>query len=299
MVIAMLLEEHLVAVPDDAKKLILLVAETAKTVRRGFLDHTHFSGTKNIYDEEQLALDKWADEVFTQAFEKSMLVRNVASEEQGEINQIVKSQGSWGVTMDPLDGSSCVATNLSVGTIVGMFNEGDVMEQGNRMDAACYVLYGPLTTFVYAYKGKGCHEFVLDEKKNKFVLRQESIKIPEGKIYGTGALRKDFIPQHEKAIAALEKEGYKVRFSGSFTADVNQVLHYGGLFTYPASKKDANGKLRLLFEANPVAFLIKEAGGSSFSGKQGILDITPHTLSQRTPVYVGDRKTIALVKGFF
>ena len=295
----MLLEEHLIALPDDAKRLILIVAETSKTVRKGFLDHTHFSGTKNIYNEEQLSLDRWADETFFQAFKDSGLVRNVASEEQGEINQIVKSEGSWGITIDPLDGSSCVATNLSVGTIVGMFNEGNVMEQGNKMDAACYVMYGPLLTLVYAYKGKGTHEFVFDEKKQKFVLRQESIKIPEGKIYGTGALRKDFIPQHEKAISALEKEGYKVRFSGSFAADVNQVLHYGGLFTYPASKKDADGKLRLLFEANPIAFIIKEAGGNSFNGKQNILDVKPHPLSQRTPVYVGDRKTIALVKSFF
>ena len=295
----MLLEEHLIAIPEDARKLILLVAETSKKVRKGFLDHTHFSGTKNIYNEEQLALDRWADEVFFRAFEDSGLVRAVASEEQGEINQIVKAKGSWGITIDPLDGSSCVATNLSVGTIVGMFNEGNVMEQGNKMDAACYVMYGPLLTLVYAYKGKGCHEFVLDEKKQKFVLRQESIKIPEGKIYGSGALRKDFIAQHEKAISALEKEGYKVRFSGSFTADVNQILHYGGIFTYPASKKDVDGKLRLLFEANPVSFIIKEAGGSSFNGKQNILDVTPHTLSQRTPVYVGDRKSIALVKSFF
>ena len=295
----MLLEEHLIAIPEDARKLILLVAETSKKVRKGFLDHTHFSGTKNIYNEEQLALDRWADEVFFRAFEDSGLVRAVASEEQGEINQIVKAKGSWGITIDPLDGSSCVATNLSVGTIVGMFNEGNVMEQGNKMDAACYVMYGPLLTLVYAYKGKGCHEFVLDEKKQKFVLRQESIKIPEGKIYGSGALRKDFITQHEKAISALEKEGYKVRCSGSFTADVSQILHYGGIFTYPASKKDVDGKLRLLFEANPVAFIIKEAGGSSFNGKQNILDVTPHTLSQRTPVYVGDRKSIALVKSFF
>jgi len=295
----MLLEEHLIAIPEDARKLILLVAETSKKVRKGFLDHTHFSGTKNIYNEEQLALDRWADEVFFRAFEDSGLVRAVASEEQGEINQIVKAKGSWGITIDPLDGSSCVATNLSVGTIVGMFNEGNVMEQGNKMDAACYVMYGPLLTLVYAYKGKGCHEFVLDEKKQKFVLRQESIKIPEGKIYGSGALRKDFIAQHEKAISALEKEGYKVRFSGSFTADVNQILYYGGIFTYPASKKDAEGKLRLLFEANPISFIIKEAGGNSFNGKQNILDVKPHTLSQRTPVYVGDRKSIALVKSFF
>ena len=295
----MILEEHLVAVPDDARKLILLVAETSKTVRKGFLGHTHFSGTKNIYNEDQLAIDQWADELFTAAFEKSGLVRAVASEEQGEIKELIKSSGSWGIVMDPLDGSSCVATNLSVGTIVGMFNEGDVMEKGSMMDAACYVMYGPLLTLVYAYKGKGCHEFVFDEKKGKFVLRQESMQIPEGKIYGTGALRKDFIPPHEKAISALEKDGYKVRFSGSFTADVNQVLHYGGLFTYPASKKDTDGKLRLLFEANPIAFIIKEAGGNSFNGKQNILDVKPHTLSQRTPVYVGDKKTIAKLKSFF
>src|SRR3989338_4463761 len=104
----MLLEEHLIALPEDARKLILLVAETSKTVRKGFLTHTHFSGTKNIYDEEQLAIDQWADELFTAAFEKSGIVRTIASEEQGEIKEITKAKGSWGIVMDPLDGSSCL-----------------------------------------------------------------------------------------------------------------------------------------------------------------------------------------------
>ena len=294
----MFLKEHLLGVPEDVKTLILLVSEQAKKIRKGFLEHSRLAGTKNIYGEEQLELDKWADDIILKAMEESKLVRSVASEERDEITSIVKARGSWGITVDPLDGMSCVETNLSVGTIVGMFNEGNVLEPGNKMDAACFVLYGPLTTLTYAYKGWGCHEFVLDEQGN-FVLRNESMKIPEGKIYGSGALRKDWIPQHKKYIEELEKQGYKLRFSGSFTADFNQVLHYGGLFTYPASTGSPSGKLRLLFEGNPMAFIAKEAGGNSFNGKKSILDVKPEILSQRVPIYIGDKKTIDLAKKFF
>lgn len=294
----MLLEEHLVAVPSDVKTLILTVAGQAKLVSKGFLGHCALAGTKNIYGEEQLELDKWADQLFINAFEKTGIVRNIASEEQGEIVEILKAKGSFGITIDPLDGVSCVETNLSVGTIVGMFNEGNVLEKGNKLDAACFVLYGPLTVLVYAYKGKGCHEFVLDDKTQKFVLRKESIVIPEKGVYGSGGLKSEWTLQHARFIEELEKQNYKLRYSGSLTADFNQVLHYGGVFSYPALKDKPQGKLRLLFEANPLSFIAKEAGGASTNGQHSILEVQPKKISDRIPLYLGDRKTIALAEKF-
>ncbi len=294
----MKLQEHLIIAPQDIKNLVLIVANQAKKISGGFLTHTKFAGTKNIYGEEQLELDKWADQSLIKAFEESSLVRSIASEEQDEIVQITKAKGSFGITMDPLDGVSCVQTNLSVGTIIGMYNEGDVLEKGNKMDAACFVLYGPLTTLVYAYKGKGCHEFALDPKTNEFVLRNESMQIPNGNIYGSGGLKSEWTKEHAKFINELEKQKYKLRYSGSLTADFNQVLHYGGIFAYPALKDKPEGKLRLLFEANPLAFIAKEANGESTNGKKSILEVAPKKISDRTPLYLGDKKTISLAEKY-
>ncbi len=294
----MLLEEHLILVPKDIKQIIIALSDQAKKISQGFLDHSAMAGTKNIYGEDQLELDKWADSLLIKAFEETGIVRNIASEEQNEIVDIVMSKGSFGITMDPLDGVSCVATNLSVGTIIGIFNEGNVLEKGNKMDAACFVLYGPLTTLVYAFKGIGVHEFALDTKTGKFILRKENIKIPQGNIYGSGGLKSEWSKAHAKFITELEKKNFKLRYSGSLAADFNQVLNYGGVFCYPALKNKPEGKLRLLFEANPLSFIAKEAGGTGSNGQKNILDVQPKKISDRTPLYLGDKKTIALAEKF-
>lgn len=294
----MLLREHLVSVPLDVRELVLAVAGAAKEISQGFLTHSAFSGTKNIFGEEQLELDRWADSLLIKSFEESGLARNIASEEQGEIIEVTKAKGSWGITLDPLDGASCVKTNLAVGTIVGMFNEGNVLEKGSMMDAACLVLYGPLTTLVYAYKGKGVHEFALDRKSGEFVLRQESIIMPKGEIYGSGGLKSEWTKEHAEFIGELEKQNYKLRYSGSLAADFNQVLNYGGVFCYPALKNKPSGKLRLLFEANPLAFIAREAGGLGTNGAKPIHSIKPKSIADRTPLYLGDKKTISLAEKF-
>lgn len=292
------LQEHLIAVPEDVSKLVLLVAGQSVKIKSAFLHHLSFAGSRNIYGEEQLELDKWVDGLILGEMEKSSLVRNLASEEQGEIVEILKAKGSWGITVDPLDGMSCVSTNLSVGTIVGLFNEGNVLEKGNRMDAALFVLYGPLTTLVYACKGKGVHEFVFDGQKKQFVLRHENIKIPSGTIFGSGGVKTKWSRPHTAFIAELEKQNYKMRFSGSLTADFNQVLHYGGLFCYPALSDAPDGKLRLLFEGNPLSFIAAEAGGASTNGQKSILEVQPKKISDRTPLYLGGKKEIELAEKF-
>ena len=145
--------------------------------------------------------------------------------------------------------------------------------------------------------GKGVHEFVLDDT-GEFVLKEQDIKIPEGKIYAPGALRKDYLPAHARWIEHLEQEGYKLRFSGCFVADVHQILHKGGVFTYPGFKGKEKGKLRLLYEANPMGKIIHEAGGAISNGRTDILQITPEKIDQITPIYIGGKKEIRLIEKY-
>jgi fructose-1,6-bisphosphatase I len=162
------------------------------------------------------------------------------------------------------------------------------------MVGAMYVLYGPLTTLTYTVK-KGVHEFVMDSAGD-FILQEENIRIPDGKIFAPGALRKEYLPAHMKWIESLESDGYKIRFSGSFVADVHQILHKGGVFTYPGYKGKEKGKLRLLFEANPMGFILSEAGGAASHGAGDILAVQPESVSQRIPIYIGGKKEIQLIE---
>ncbi len=273
---------------------MLLLAQKSVLVQKAFFTHSGVASTKNIHGETQMELDKYSDMVFMDAMEKSRLVKTVASEEQDDIVEIKKAKGSYGVTLDPLDGSSLIRTNLAVGTIAGFFNEGDVMERGSRMDGAMFILYGPITSLVYTAK-QGVHEFVLSPK-GKFVLKRENIKIPEGKIYCPGGLRSEWTGPHKKFIEDLESQGYKLRFSGGFVPDFQQILNYGGIFSYPALTTAPHGKLRLIFEANPMALIAEQAGGQGTDGINDLHSIKPESLSQRTPLYLGGKKEIEMVR---
>jgi fructose-1,6-bisphosphatase I len=288
----MRLEEHLADCTDDLRQLILKIGDCCKTIKGGFAGRQSSSDTDNVYGERQMALDKWADEVLISELRTSGLVKYLASEEQPDILEF-ESDGNLGVVMDPLDGSSLIGVNLTVGTIIGIYR-GNVLAPGKTMIGALYVLYGPLTTLTYTVK-KGVHEFVLDAN-GKFVLQQENIKIPDGNIFAPGALRKEYLAGHLKWIETLESEGYKIRFSGSFVADVHQILHKGGVFTYPGYKGKEKGKLRLLFEANPMGFIVTQAGGAASHGAGNILDVKPESISQRIPIYIGGKKEIALIE---
>ena len=240
-----------------------------------------------------MALDKYADEVFISGLKKTRLVRYIATEEQDQIIEVEKPKNQFGVVIDPLDGSSLIDVNLCVGSIIGIY-PGHVLEEGVTMVAALYILYGPLTTLTFT-TGQGVHEFVMTDK-GEFVLRHKDLRIPDGKIYAPGALRKDYFPAHSRWISALEDAGYKLRFSGCFVGDVHQILHMGGVFSYPGFRGMVKGKLRLLFEANPMGMIIYQAGGAISSGKTDILTIKPETIGQTTPIYVGGRKEIALIE---
>lgn len=276
-------------------ELILFFAENGQTIKSGFLKSQNKAGTHNIYGEEQMALDKWADEVLINGLKKTRLVRYIATEEQPGIIEIDNPKNQFGVVIDPLDGSSLIDVNLAVGTIIGIY-PGTVLDMGKNMIAAMYILYGPLTTLTFT-TGKGVHDFVMDEK-GEFHLTAENIKMPDGKIYAPGALRKDYLPVHSKFISNLENDGYKLRFSGSFVADMHQILHKGGVFTYPGIKGKEKGKLRLLFEANPMGKIISEAGGAISNGKINILSIKPDVIDYITPVYAGGKKEIGLIEKY-
>ena len=297
----MRLADFLVREGTDTKlaELILFLGKQSLVVKKGFLSTSGQppagEKTRNVYGEEQMPLDKFADGVFLSGLRESRLVSTFASEEQEQAIEIKNPKNRFGVVMDPLDGSSLIDVNLAIGTIIGIC-PGHVLEKGSRLIAALYILYGPLTTLTYT-TGKGVHEFVLDET-GEFVLRHRDLRIPDGKIYGPGALRKDYLPAHARWIAHLEQAGYKLRFSGCFVADVHQILHKGGVFTYPGIRGKENGKLRLLYEANPLGMLISAAGGAVSDGKGSILDIQPEAINQLTPVYIGGKTEIALIEKF-
>ena len=280
-------------------ELILFLATQACQVKKGFLGNclktTADEQTRNVYGEEQLALDKYADGVFVSGLKKSRLIRYIATEEQDQLIEVDAPKNNFGVVIDPLDGSSLIDVNLCVGSIIGIY-PGHVLSEGAKMVAALYILYGPLTLLTFT-TGKGVHEFVLDET-GEFMLKDRDIKIPEGKIYAPGALRKEYLPAHARWIEHLEQSGYKLRFSGCFVADVHQILHKGGVFTYPGIKGKEKGKLRLLYEENPMGKIIAEAGGAISNGRRNILDITPQAISDITPIYVGGKKEIALIEKF-
>jgi fructose-1,6-bisphosphatase I len=297
----MVLKDFLLSTGTDKNltELILFLSRQARQVRRGFFctlrRKTTDTQTRNMYGEEQMALDKYADRVFISGLKRTRLARYIATEEQHQIISVDDAKNNFGVVIDPLDGSSLIDVNFCTGSIIGIY-PGNVLEKGAKMVAAMYILYGPLTSLTLT-TGKGVHEFVLDEN-GEFFLKHRDIKIPEGKIYAPGAKRKDYLRSHAQWIEHLEHEGYKLRFSGCFVADVHQILHKGGVFAYPAFKGKEKGKLRLLYEANPMGMIICEAGGAISNGTGNILEITPESIDELTPIYIGGKKEIGMIEKY-
>ncbi|KAA0895153.1 MULTISPECIES: class 1 fructose-bisphosphatase [Oryzomonas] len=281
-------------ISDNLVHLICEIAEASKyvinAVRTGDLG---VAGTSNLYGEEQLALDVLSDRIMRKRLIHSGVVCNIASEEMEEIYQVTSNpQGMFSVAYDPLDGSSLVDVNLAVGTIVGIYQGCDLLQPGRKMVGAMYILYGPRVSLVYSI-GKGVYEFTMNQLM-EFTLTKEDVQMkPSGDIYAPGGLRKKYTEENERFIRHLEDKGSKLRYSGGFVPDINQVMMKGkGIFMYPALTDSPNGKLRLLFELNPMAYLIEQAGGAATNGKIPILDIVPDGLDQRAPVYIGSREDV-------
>jgi len=276
-------------IEDNLVHLICEIAESSKyvinAVRTGDLG---VAGTSNLYGEEQLALDVLSDRIIRKRLIKSGVVCNIASEEMDEIFEVTTgANGMYSVSYDPLDGSSLVDVNLAVGTIVSIFSGCDLLQEGRKQVAAMYILYGPRVSLVYSV-GNGVYEFTMNHLM-EYTLTRENVKMqPSGDIYAPGGLRNKYTEGNEKFIRYLEAKGCKLRYSGGFVPDINQVLMKGkGIFIYPALNGSPNGKLRLLFELNPMAYLIENAGGAATNGKVPILDLKPECLDQRAPIYIG------------
>lgn len=280
--------------------LLCEIAEASKyvinAVRTGDLG---VAGTSNLYGEEQLALDVLSDRILRKRLMYSGVVCNIASEEMDEIFQVTSNPlGMFSVAYDPLDGSSLVDVNLAVGTIVGIYQGDNLLQPGRNMVGAMYILYGPRVSMVYSV-GKGVYEFTMNHLM-EFTLTREKVQMkPSGDIYSPGGLRKKYTPENEAYIRYLEDKGSKLRYSGGFVPDINQILMKGkGIFMYPALTDSPNGKLRLLFELNPMAYLIEQAGGAATNGCMPILDMTPEGLDQRAPIYVGCKEDVAKATEF-
>jgi fructose-1,6-bisphosphatase I len=283
----------------ELRRLIWQIATVGKYISAKIHESNRkLAGFQNVYGEEQLDLDRISDEILKSQLQFSGFVREYASEELEDIVKIGSGKEKYIVTADPLDGSSLVDTNLAIGTIIGIHKE-SVLDTGrNTMVAALYITYGPLITMVYS-AGNGAHEFVLN-REGEYLLSQEKIKLKEkGSIFSPGGLRRDWTPAHLKFVEQLEKDGYKLRYSGGFVPDINQVLiKGGGLFTYPALRKSPQGKLRLLFELQPMAFIMEQAGGRATNGKEDILALKVESVNQRSPVYIGSTKEVRMAAQF-
>jgi len=283
----------------DLRRLIWQIAVTGKYIYSKIQESNRkLAGGENVYGEEQLALDISSDEIIKHQLEFSGFVSHYASEERDSIIQVGKGKGKYIVTADPLDGSSLVDVNLSIGTIIGIHRSSILEGRGESLVAAISIIYGPLITMIYS-AGNGTHEFVLN-REGEYVLSGENITLLErGSILGAGGLRRDWIPGHLEYIRHLEDEGYKLRYSGAFISDINHILiKRGGIFTYPALKGSPDGKLRLIFELQPMAFLVEQAGGMATDGRQRILSIQPKALDQRCPIYMGSTYEVEKAKTF-
>ena len=277
---------------EDLSKIIALIADQATPIRAAFISNQSYADSTNASGEQQAAMDTWADTHITRVLAKSGLVRAVASEEQNDITTFSAS-AKYSVVMDPLDGSSLISVNLCVGTIVGIY-DGDILQPGKNLKAAFYLLYGPMTTLTLSV-GRGVAIFAQDAN-GVYQMLQNNVQIPEGTLYGSGGLRTEWLPEHTRFITDIEAAGGKNRYSGSFVADFHQILKYGGVYAYPPTTQSPDGKLRLVFEVNPIGFLAAQAGGAGSNGSSSTLAITPSRVHQRTPIYVGSRSMIEAIE---
>jgi fructose-1,6-bisphosphatase I len=274
-------------------------------------DALGFTGRTNVQGESVKKMDVFANEVFISAFQQSGLVCRLASEEMDNPYYIPENCpiGRYTLLYDPIDGSSNVDINLNVGSIFSIRRqEGDdldrsaqdLLQHGRDQIAAGYILYGPSTMLVYSI-GRGVHAFTLDPSLGEFILSAENIRIPEhGPVYSVNEGNfwqwDDSIRDYIRYVH--RHEGYTARYSGALVGDIHRILFQGGVFLYPGTVKNPEGKLRLLYESAPLAFLMEQAGGRASTGSQEILDVIPDKLHARTPLIIGSREDVSLVESF-
>jgi len=239
----------------------------------------------NPSGERQKAIDVFSNDAFVDALTGTEVVREVASEEMAEP---VEAKGELSVAMDPLDGSSNVETNNPLGSIFGLYSK-RLPCSGRSLLGALYVTYGNAITITLSF-AKGVHRFVAVKKgaEMSFELLGLDLKIPEKpEVYGIGGSRKDWVQPVRDFVDSFEARGMRTRYCGTFVGDYNQVLSRGGIFAYPEQTGMPQGKLRVLFETAPVAYINEQAGGYATDGRRNILDIQPRRLAETSPAYMG------------
>ncbi|MDH4101457.1 MAG: class 1 fructose-bisphosphatase [Nitrospirota bacterium] len=283
--------------------------------KAGLIDILGATGSSNVQGEEVQKLDVVANDTMIRALDHTGHLIGMASEEMEDIFQIPDEfpKGKYVLMYDPLDGSSNIDVNISVGTIFSILRRKstgnkatleDFLQPGAEQVCAGYVLYGTSTMMVYT-TGTGVHGFTLDPGVGEFLLSHEDIRIPDrGDLYSIneGNARywhkgtTDYI-NHLKSGAG--GTSFKGRYIGSLVADFHRNLLKGGIFLYPGDTKSPDGKLRLLYEANPLAFLAEQAGGAASTGEKRILDLMPTKLHQRTPLIIGSKDNVAEAERFW
>jgi len=273
---------------EVSEQVFQAVSEAAPHIRSGLMHRREYVGEENPSNERQMEADVWANELLKEKIANIEGIGEIASEEEEDVIQCGEGLS---VAMDPLDGSSNIPTNNLVGTIVGIYDE-KLPCKGQNLVESFYVVYGPLISIMRAEDGQ-VNEYVLEEKSGDRVdphLASEDIELPEPYVYGFGG-NKNWTEKFREFEDELSRD-LKLRYGGALVGDVNQVLHQGGIFAYPKRTDSPNGKLRLLFEANPIAKIFQDAGGSSTDGEKNILEIEAEELHQRTPLFVGDSKLV-------
>jgi len=298
------------------------MAIAAKIVGRsvnkaGLVNVLGFTGDENIFGEKVKKLDVIANETIIHALDHGGHLCVMASEESNGIIKIppYHRKGKYVLLFDPLDGSSNIDVNVSIGTIFSIFRRvtpgdgdgtlEDCLQPGYKQVAAGYILYGSSTMFVYS-TGNGVHGFTFDPSIGEFLLSHPDMRIPErGNIFSvnTGYINRweDWMKRYFEYITEEDpatNRPYSLRYIGSLVADFHRNLLYGGVFLYPPDQKHPEGKLRLLYEANPLAFLVEQAGGLAIDGSQRILDKQPIDLNERTPLYIGSKAEVELIYEF-
>ncbi len=280
--------------------------------KAGLVDIIGQFGATNVQGEEQMKLDVYADEMLINVLKRSDDCAGIASEENDNFvayDDEYSVNSKYVVLFDPLDGSSNIDVNASIGTIFAIYKRvtpvgqpvtaEDFLQEGSRLMAAGYVIYGSSTMLVYATR-LGVNGFTLEPSIGEFCLSHPNMQVKEdGKIYSLNqgntckyeaSMRKylDFCMEDNKD----EGRPYSHRYIGSMVADLHRTLIKGGIFIYPADKKNVNGKLRLMYECNPMAFIIEAAGGMASTGKERVLDVKPTELHQRVPIYIGSKNMV-------
>ena len=305
----------------ELSRLLRDIGIAAKIVNRevnkaGLVDILGAAGTVNIQGEGQQKLDVFANTQFISALTSGGECCVVATEEEDDLVQIdspVSKNAKYIVCIDPLDGSTNIDVNVAIGTIFSIYRRNsvngeatlqDVLQKGTQQVAAGYVIYGSSTMMVYT-TGKGVNGFTLDPSIGEFCLSHPNMKVPaEGSIYSINEGNYVHFPEGVKKYlkyAQVEDKAtnrpYTSRYIGSMVADIHRNLIKGGIYIYPTTSSSPNGKLRLLYECNPMAFIIEQAGGVATDGFSRILDIEPSALHQRTAIFIGSPKMVELAAG--